>query len=222
MLSPNFSVITAATDLSLLAIDELRAAVNISDSSRDADLQRIGKRVAAVIAAACKVATDGVTPPTLRLETVSDTFRQNRWFGRRPQRDRDSLEGDETLYLSRRPIASVASVVEAGVTLDPGSFEIRAGTGALVRLNNDVPMQWARNKIVIVYDAGWDVVPDGLKRAAEQLMQIYWSQQVKDPLVRQVSIPGVLERQFWIGAATDPAVPQDVMDDLGPYMNLLA
>lgn len=221
MLSPNISVTAAATDLSLLSISELRKAANVSDGSRDTDLLALGLRVAATIAGACKIATDGATPPTLRKETITDTFRRSRWVGRAAQRDRDDLDGGELLYLSRRPVVTVSSVVEAGTALDPSSYEIRAGIGALVRLNNDVPCQWARNKIVVVYDAGFATVPYGLKRAAEQLIQMYWSQQTKDPLVRESNIPGVLERQFWIGSSSDPSIPQDVMDDLGPYMNLL-
>lgn len=221
MLSPNISVTTAATDLTLLTVAERRAAVNISDGSRDVDLSRLESRVSAVIAQACKIATDGVTPPTLRKETITDTFRRNRWAGSARHRYRDDVDGGQAIYLSRRPVVSVASVVEAGTTLAVTSYEIRAGTGGLIRLNSDAPAQWAADKIVVVYDAGWDTVPDGLKRAAEQLMQVYWSQQANDPLVKQISIPGVLERQFWIGSSSDPAIPQNVMDALGPYMNLL-
>lgn len=221
MLSPNISVVTPAADLSLLSIVELRRSANVSDSSRDADLLALGLRIAATITATCNIATDGATPPTLRKETITDTFRRNRFFARVRNRDRDGLAGDEELYLSRRPIVSVASVTESGVLLDPASYEVRGGVGALVRLNNDVPCQWAPGKIVVVYDAGWATVPDGLKRAAEQLVQAYWSQQGKDPLVRQQSIPGVLEQQFQIGSGSAAAIPQDVMDDLGPYMNLL-
>jgi hypothetical protein len=222
MLSPSFSVTTPATDLTLLSISELRKAANVADGSRDADLMALGSRVANAITQACNVATDGATPPTLRKETITDTFRRNRFFGRVRNRDRDKLEGGETIYLSRRPIISVASVVEAGTPLDLSSYEIRAGKGALVRLNNDSPIQWVPNKIVVVYDAGWATVPEGLKRAAEQLVQLYWSQNSKDPLVRQSNLPGVLEQQFWMGPPSGPSIPQDVMDDLGPYINLLA
>lgn len=222
MLSPNISVTSAATDLSLLSITELRKAANVSDSSRDADLLTLGLRIAATITATCNIATDGATPPTLRKETITDTFRRNRFFARVRNRDRDGLAGDEEIYLSRRPVVSVASVTESGVLLDPASYEVRGGIGALVRLNNDVPCQWAPSKIVVVYDAGWATVPDGLKRAAEQLVQLYWSQASKDPLVSQSNVPGVLEQQIRIGSQSAPSIPQDVMDDLGPYINLLA
>lgn len=218
MLSPNISVTDDAGDLSLLTVAELRSAVNISGASQDVALGRLGLRVAAAITAACKVASDGINPPTLREEAITETIRRNWRYGM----PREHLnEGAHTLYLSRRPVTTVASVIESGVTLDPSMYEIHAAAGAIVRLNNDIPCQWARGKIVVAYIAGWDDIPDGLKRAAEQLMQIYWSQQANDPLVKQISIPGVIERQFWIGSSSDPAIPQDVMDDLGPYINLL-
>jgi hypothetical protein len=178
-------------------------------------VKRLASRVADAITQACKIATDGATPPTLRLETVQDTYRLNRWWNRR---DHPGLK--ETLIVSRRPIVAVNSVVEAGVTLDPTTdFEVRAGTGFLIRLFGDSPSHWARDKIVVNYDAGWATVPEGLKRAAEELMTFYWSEGYKDPLLRSINVPGVLERQYWIGSPTDPAIPQSVMDKLGPYIN---
>jgi hypothetical protein len=126
------------------------------------------------------------------------------------------------LLLARRPIVSVSLVVEAGNDLDPTSdFEIRSGEGALLRLFNDTPSHWARDKIIVTYVAGWATVPEGLKRAAEKLVRFYWSEAAKDPLLRSVNIPGVSERTYWIGSPDDPSIPQDVMDDLGPYINPL-
>jgi hypothetical protein len=215
MLSPAFNVITPATDLTLLSLAEMRAAVGLTNNDRDSAVKRVGSRVVAAITNACKIATDGATPPTLRQETVQDTFRLNRWWNRR---DHPGLK--ETLILSRRPIVQINSVVEAGNTLDPtADFEVRAGAGFLNRLFMDSPSHWARDKIVINYDAGWATVPDGLKRAAEELMVFYWSEGYKDPLLRSVTVSGVLEREYWIGSPTDPAIPQSVMDKLGPYIN---
>lgn len=218
MRAPAFNVITAATDLSLLTLAEMRAAVGQTNNNLDSDVKRVGSRVAGSITAACKIAADGATPPTLRLETVQDTFRLNKWWNRR-----DHGGPNERLILSRRPIVAINSVVEAGVTLTQGvDFEVRAAEGFLDRLFMDEPSHWARDKIVVNYDAGWAIVPDDLKRAAEDLMMIYWSEGSKDPLLRSVNVPGVLERQYWIGARTDPAIPQSVIDKLGPYINPLA
>jgi hypothetical protein len=216
VLSPVLRVATAANDLTLLTSAELRTAVGVTDGSKDVDLARLGRRVADAITQACKVATDGATPATLRKESLTDTFRLNRWWGR------SEHQGDRTvLYLSRRPIVAITSVVEAGTTLVAADYEVRAGSGGLMRLFNGNPMEWARGLVVVSYDAGWDTVPEGLKRAAEKLMRLYWFKDGRDPNVRQINIPGVMEVQRWIGASNDPSISQDVMDDLGPYINPL-
>lgn len=210
------SVTTPATDLSLLTLPEMRAAVRVPDGRRDVDVKRIGTRVADAIVTACKVATDGAVPPTLRAESVVDTFRLNRWYGRT-----DHGRAPNELVLSRRPIISIASVVEAGITLDPTSYELRAGAGMLLRLFGDTPTHWVPSKIVVTYSAGWAIVPEGLKRAAEKMMRLYWSEASRDPLLKSVDIPGVENKTYWIGGVNDPSIPQDVLDDLGPYINPL-
>lgn len=217
MLSSVISVATPADDLTLLTVAELRAAAGVTDHSQDGTLDRLGSRVADAIVQACGIATDGAVPPTLREEILIETFRLNRWWDRR-----DHPSAKTRLILARRPIVSVASVVEIGVTLDPASYEVRAGEGSLERLTNDSPAHWGRGKIVVTYTAGWATVPEGLKRAAEKLVKLYWDEMTRNPLLRQQNIPGVLEQTYWIGAPTDPAIPQDVMDDLGPYLNLQA
>lgn len=217
MLPSVINVTTQATDLALLTLPELRSAVGATNNSTDATLTRLGCRISDAITQACKVATDGAKPPTLLQESLIETFRLNRWWNRR-----DHSEPRSTLILARRPIVSVTSVAEAGVTLDPCSYEIHASEGTLVRLFNDAPSHWCRDKIVITYTAGWATVPQGLKRAAEKLVAFYWSELSKDPLLRIENIPGVLERTYWIGSPSDPSIPQDVMDDLGPYINLQA
>jgi len=215
--TPTFAVVEPASDLTLLTITELRAAVLVTDGSQDTALYRIGRRVADVLTRACHVATDGATPPTLRLESVTDTFRLNRWFGRTLHHT-----ARETLVLSRRPIIEVTSVVEAGVTLDPTSdYEIRSAEGQLVRLLLDEPSRWAPDKIVVSYSAGYDYVPEGLKSAAEKLVRLFFHEGQRDPLLRSENVPGVGEATYWIGAASDPSIPQDVIDDLGPYINPL-
>lgn len=215
MPTPTISVTAPAGDLTYLSIAEMRAAVGIADDSRDTDLQRISGRVASAITEACKVATDGATPPTLRKETITDTFRLSRTMARLHYTD------PAPLHLSRRPIVSIASVVEAGTTLDPTSYEIRAAEGAIYRLNVDSRCDWSVGKTVVVYDAGWVTVPERLKLANEKLLRQYWFENGRDPSERQVNIPGVMEVQRWIGAPADPSIPQDVMDDLGPYINAL-
>lgn len=217
MLPSVLSVTTPAIDLTLLTLAELRSAVNLTNNSRDSDLKILGADVADAITQACKVATDGATPATFRLETLTETFRLNRWFNRKSQQSSHAA-----LLLGRRPIVSVVSIVEAGITLDPSAYEVHAGAGMLERLVLDAPSHWARDKIVVSYTAGWSTVPQGLKRAAGKLAKLYWDEKSKNSSLRQITIPGVSEKTYWIGSPTDPDIPQDVMDDLGPYINLQA
>ena len=217
------SVTAAASDLTLLTTAELRGAVGLdtADGSKDASLKILGVRIAALITQACRVPADGATTPTLRLETLTETFRPEGW--RRGICWRDRGNHDDELILARRPLVAVSSVQEGAVTLTEATdYVVDGGTGILRRVINDLPASWLRRSTIIVqYQAGWNVVPDGLKMAAEQLARVYWFQNSRDPALKQISVPGVIERQYWVGAASDPAVPQDVIDMLGPYRNLL-
>src|SRR5690348_6633732 len=103
-----FSVTTPATDLSLLTIAELRAAVGATDSSQDAELMVMGRRVSTSIARRCNVVSDAANPPTLLSETCTEVFR---WDGCGP------------LRLSRRPVTSVVSVTIGGDAVDAADYE---------------------------------------------------------------------------------------------------
>jgi hypothetical protein len=212
-LDSRFDVTTPTTDRTLLSIGELRAAVGVTDQTRDVELKALGFRVADRITRACQLRADGATVPTLRKERITETFRQTRVTSD-PRRHYSS-----ELVLSRRPIVAVTSVTEDGTALTSADYEIFASKGALRRLTSATATFWYAMTTVIVYDSGWDIVPSDLKFAAEQLARAYWFQNSRDPALRQISVPGVIEKQFWVGASGDPDIPQNVMDMLSPYMN---
>jgi len=152
------TIATPALDLILLTLAEARAAVGVTDSSQDAQLEILRKRVSAAITAACRVASAGATPPTLRLEVVSDTYRLK--------------SRHEALILSRRPVVTVSSVVEDGTTLAATDYEVDASAGLLKRLSGDEYTCWSCGKIVVAYSAGWETVPEDLKEAASKLARV--------------------------------------------------
>jgi hypothetical protein len=208
------TVTTAATDRSLLTPAELRSAANQTDGSRDTELATLGNRVAAAIARSCNVATDGVTPATLRYETLTETLRPNEQdpFCYGPLR--------RYIILSRRPVVSVTSIVEDGTTLDAEDYEIDAASGRILRLEDDEPAYWLRAKIVVVYTAGWQTVPDDLKLAASKLAQLFWADSLRsDPNLRSEEIPGVITRSWWVSQRPDPLLPEDIDELLAPYKN---
>jgi hypothetical protein len=142
------TVTTAATDRALLTTAELRDAVGASLT--DPQLETLGNRVAAAIARACGVAEGGTVPVTLRLETLTETFRARRLCRRH-------------LMLSRRPVVAISSVMEDDTIVAASEYELDASAGLLNRLSSDKLADWpAVSKIVVVYRAGYETVPDDL------------------------------------------------------------
>lgn len=212
------SILTIADpedDRSLLSAAELRLAIGLAsaDASQDAALTPLGLRVSAVITKACRVASAGVVPPNLRLETVTETFRPDRGHSR----------SECPLILARRPIVIINSVIENGTTLDATGYEIDAGSGLLWRLSNDCRTCWAAHgKIVIDYDAGWEDVPDDLKRIASELVSAYYLQSGSDQSEKRLSIPGLIDSERWVDVTSDAELPDDLMAALyrGGYVNI--
>jgi hypothetical protein len=196
---------TACSDRSLLTADELKAALGSAAPTND-QVTALRGRVEQAICRACRVPGAGVTPPTLRVEALTETFR---------------LKSHQSmLLLGRRPIASVVSVTENDVALVVTTdYEIDVSTGALRRLSSDTEICWPCGKIVVVYTAGWATVPDDLKLAAAKLAQSYWAEGGRTPGLRSQEIPGVLSESYQDKEADNPAIPFDVMQLLGPYIN---
>lgn len=203
------TVTTAASDRTLLTIEDARTAAGIADNSRDVDLNKLRARVSAVIVQACRVASDGITPPTLRKETLTQVFRQSTCSSFRIA----------ALVLARRPLVSITSVTEDGTLLAAADYEYDAAAGLLYRLSSDVRIVWTAAKITVVFVAGWDTVPDDLTLAATKLATTFWLEGGRDPNLRKVQVEGVGLREYWVPPTTDPAIPTEVLDLLGPYMN---
>jgi hypothetical protein len=201
------SVTSAAPDRSLLTLAELKAATGVSGSSRDAELRALSGAVEQSIARACKVVTDGTTPPTLRSETVQETFRL--------------YHRTDVLILGRFPVVSVSSIIEAGTALTALDYEALKGAGMIRRLSGDSTLHWAHGKIVVTYTAGQATVGSDLKLAASKLAAALWKegQPNRDPNLKRIRVEGISEREFWVPPTGDPLVPSDVLDLLGPYIN---
>jgi hypothetical protein len=182
---PHFTVVTPATDLTLLTPEELRIAAGLDrdDASQDQTLAEYEAEIAAEIASDCAIASDGVNPPTLRSEECTDVFR----FG----------WSAVALYLSRRHVSEIALVVENGTPLDEPDWRLVAETGKLVRLVNDADACWSAVKVEVAYTAGFDVVPAELKAEAKSRIKFKASEGSRDPLARSIrtDIPDVESRQ---------------------------
>ena len=198
------TVTTAATDLNLLTLAELRSATGI-ETGQDAELAALGRRVSSAITKVCKVPAAGAVTPTLRLETLTETYRLK--------------SCQELLHLSRRPLISIISVTEDDEALVAADYEIDGYQ--LRRLEDDERSRWAAAKIVIVYRAGWATVPDDLRLAAMKLSASYWTEASRESGLRSEEIPGVYSASYQDKESDNPSIPFDVMQILndGDYVH---
>lgn len=195
-----FSVTTPASDLSLLSVTELRAAVGATDGSQDAALAIAGRRVSTAIARQCNIVDDGVNPPTLLQETCTEIFR---WDGCGP------------LSLSRRS-TSITSVTIDGDAVDAADYE--ANGRYLYALSDDEVTDWASGKITVVYVAGFATAPDDLKLAASKLVTATSAESTRDPSLKRESVPGVMDVEYWVAPSGDPLLSREIQDLLSPYV----
>lgn len=207
MSSSILTVSTAAADRSLLTIEELRQAAGVSGSGQDGNLTTLGARVAASLARACGIRQSGATPATFRLETLSEVFR---------------LSGcARSLQLSRWPVTAIDSVTEDGVAVEADDYEVNPSNGILTRLSADSPVDWSARKVTIVYQAGWDEVPDDLKAAAAKLARDQWfadGPDGRDPNLKRVRVEGVDEVEYWVAPVSDPLLSAELRDLLADHI----
>lgn len=203
----SLSIPSPNTDRSLLTTAERRGAAGLAstDSSKDAMLNALGGYVDSMITKACNVASVAAIPPTLRLESVVETF---------------SFKSCQNgLFLARVPVVEITAVTEAGSELAEDDWRLE-GRG-LYRVAGSADTNWSVGETVVSYDAGWATVPDDLKYAAIKFMQAELNTAGRDPLLRRVSIPDVIEKEFWVDPTKSEIVPAEVLSILerGGFIN---
>ncbi|MEI9804095.1 MAG: hypothetical protein WDN48_06025 [Pseudolabrys sp.] len=199
------AVTVPASDLTLLTLDELRDATGVT-SGQDAKLAALGRAVASAITSRCNVPAAGAHTPTLRVETLSESFRLE-------------CPVDE-LVLGRRPVTEIVSVTEGGVLLTADEYELHAGAGILYRLCNPERAWWSScGKTMVVYSAGWASVPENLRSAAKKLATLLWSEGGRDPSLRSFELPDVISKTYWVGPTDDPLISNEIDDLLRDYIN---
>ncbi len=198
----------AAPDRGLLAIEDLRSAAGVSGSTQDATLMKTGMAVADTISGWCCIAGAGIAAPTLRQETLAQTF----W-----------LDGPvESLILARRFLGTI-SIVENGATLDAADFLVNSRAGVLRRLRNGAPCPWTPGTVVVTYQAGFADVPTDLAAVAAEMVSRR-SGTARDPMLKRerVDVAGIeqVEREYWVDAAAAVDITPDMADVLGRYKTI--
>ena len=212
----SFSVVTPATSLLLLTIEQLRAAAGLAvgDTSRDDELTLTGIGISTDIAVTCGVFGDGVNQVTLLSEQVSETL----WHFDRPCE----------VFLARRFVSAIAEVLEGGVALTTSDYTIDRETGMLYRVSSGRPWVWPQGELKITYTAGFSTAPADLQMAAVELARMRLSASSRDPLVKSesIEIPDVQTKRqdFWVGALPGSdvgPVPKEILARLARYMSVM-
>lgn len=211
------TVTVPADDPSVITIATLRVANGYaaSDASHDAAIIPIGLRVTAEIAAACNIAigkSDDWVPPTLRRETLVETFRRPR---------------SGSLVLSRRHHVEVDTIAIDDDAVATEDFEVDPESGLLHLFCDGRRRAWYGDLVTVTYDAGFEEIPADLDAAAGELVGLRLSEAGRDPTVKsiQTSVPDVLDEttSYWIGAVpgqTSAGMPDDVFSRLSRYRNM--
>lgn len=185
-----FHVDSAVTMAALVGLDEAKVRLNASKATNDAELLDFIMKASASVEARTRL---------WHRATITDTFR------RRTIR---------TVYLRKAPAVSITSVVENGVTLDAGTYQLGGGNG-LIKPGSS----WSAGdgSLVVTYLAGETVVPLDVREGVLMLLEHMWSTQ-RGPVARSLSAAAA-EAEYDPRSAY--AWPRRVEEQLEPYIPLL-
>ncbi len=202
------TVISAATTYDLTTLAIVKDELGVLDGSKDSTLKRYITSASAAASQYCN--------RKFQLEGMQDEF----W----PERELYQYQlpgGVDVLQLSRWPVVSpVTSVVENGITLVEGTdFRVDYDSGRLFRLDqNQYPRKWCAWPIVAKYNGGFADIPDDVDDAIVRMVTRRYSAKGRDPNLKQQSVPGVIEQQWWIATGTESGnMSPDITDVLDNY-----
>jgi len=211
-------IVSPAESELLTTLERVKAELNITTDANDEILEaKIAEASSDIQAAVGK---------RLPREDVKETF----WHDDDRHLQRVAHFGNRaqaTLILNRTPVSAIASVTVDDLVLAPSEYRLDPDAGLLDRLSTDgIPRAWCFCKSMIVAYTGGYALPgeDGrnlayaIEGAVVALVSDYWASRGRDPTLRSESIPGVIDRQFWVGAVGDPGLlPPRVLASIAPF-----
>lgn len=202
-------VVTPASSMALVTLDEAKAALGIppADTSQDAALTAQIEAVG--------VAANNYCNRIFAVQTYQDTFRYvTNW-----------LYPGQALRTRQFPIVMAegtpaVAVIENGAELDGALWEVFPEEGALYRLDSGLVGTWLGTAIVVDYTAGFDPIPADVRSAALEWLGARWGGTGRDPGLRSETIPDLITQTYDSGAASSAgttAIPGGTRDLLAPY-----
>jgi hypothetical protein len=199
------TVTTAASSYDLTTLVNVKAELGQTDGSSDVILKRyIGGASAAAMQYCNRV---------FAAESLSEQFLPD-------HASRLFRGGVSALQLSRWPIIAVTSVTEDSTLLvENTDYLVDKAAGQLTRLDSSGRgRSWSPLPLVVVYSAGYAVIPPDVEDAAIRMVSKRYSAKGRDPTLKAENIPGVLDRQFWIATGSDSGnMTPDITDVLDNY-----
>ena len=199
MRSTHALVTVPPTSIDLCTLDICKDELDITDTDSDYLLTRWISESSARIAAYCN--------RPLALQTLVETFNLSSYMATM----------SPALALKSYPIQSIA-ITENGDVLDPASYQFD-DYGLVRRQIYGNRWNWFGCCIEVTYSGGYslpDGVPLDLRSACLSLMKYRLASRSRDPSLRAVTIPGVIEKQFWVGD-TSSGLPPEVAECCDPY-----
>lgn len=187
----------------------VKSVLKITDASEDVFLNLQIGWVCGAIVQYCN--------RNLAVEQVKDEF----WLQREPY-PWMLPGGVMPLQLTRWPIIAngVAAITEDGTALVDGTdYRVDYDAGQLSRLDVNLwPRRWPTLPISVTYSAGYSPMEPSIVDAAMRMITARRATRARDPYLKQESIPGVRESQWWIATGTDAGnMTPDVVDILDNY-----
>lgn len=199
------TVTVAAASYDLTTLANVKAELSASDNASDTILRRYITGASAAAAQYCN--------RVFAVETVSEQFLPD-------HAGRLFRGGVKPLQLSRWPLVAVTSATENAILLvENTDYLVDKVNGQLTRLDSSAYQRsWSPLPLTIVYSAGYATTPPDLEDAIIRMVTKRWSAKGRDATLKQESIPGVLERQFWIATGADAGnLTPDIADILENY-----
>jgi uncharacterized phiE125 gp8 family phage protein len=198
-------IVTPATSELLTTLSRVKSELKITTDANDEILKaKIAEASSDIQAAVGK---------RLPREEIKETFWHDDDMGW-PRPIHHGVPAQTTLFLRRTPASGIDSVTIDDTLLDPSEYRLDPDAGLLDRLSSGYPCSWCFSKsVVVLYTAGY-ILPGnpgrtldyGIEGAVVALVSDYWASRGRDPTLRAETIPGVIQREFWVGAVGDPGL----------------
>jgi hypothetical protein len=196
----SFVETSTGADIALVDLEVVKDELDIADSAIDARLTRW------IVDGSSSM--EKYVGRFLRARDLLETFQASSHIHRRTYRGHGRYSEATPLNLSVYPIVTINTITVDDIVLTSDQYEVSADYGQVWFLQGTTRADWYGETIAVAYTGGWptvDDVPPEVRAACATYVSYRRSARGRDPALRQVSIPGVMERTYYSAPATTGA-----------------